>query len=193
MKSANGQAAGKTKWRGSIPRHNPIPTKKMSTTNSTPSIIGKRGIAANMMFNFKVTAINGDLATVTDDDGDAHTIPAADAVEGIARRDEQLATAENKAADRRAKYEADQAAYETRKREITEAVMAAIATGDARAHDTGTDAVSETTIYGKGFEVIAVLPHYNARLGSLGRLKIDSPQVAQEFINSAAANSYGIK
>lgn len=88
-------------------------------------------------------------------------------------------------------YDARQAEETARREAITAAVIAAIKAGNACVRDTGTDSVSETTLFGGG-KVIAVFKHYDARLGGLGFRKLDSPAVADAFIRAAVANSTGI-
>lgn len=77
-------------------------------------------------------------------------------------------------------------AFESRAAEIAAVVILAVKTGNAIVKDTGTNSVSETTLYAND-KKIAVFPRYDARLGGMGFRRLDSPAVAQDFINSAAA------
>lgn len=77
-------------------------------------------------------------------------------------------------------------AFESRVSEISAVVVSAIQAGNAIIKDTGTNSVSETTLYA-GDKRIAVFPRYDARLGGVGFRRLDSPAVAQAFINAAAA------
>jgi hypothetical protein len=92
---------------------------------------------------------------------------------------------------RKADIAAREAAIVARREAITAAVVTAIQSGRCMVKDTGTDTVSETSICGKnGF--VAVLPHYDARLGGLGFQELDTPAKAKAFIDAAAVNSSGI-
>jgi hypothetical protein len=93
---------------------------------------------------------------------------------------------------RKAAIAAREAEIVARREAITAAVVIAIQSGRCMVKDTGTDSVSETSICGKDGRAVAVLPHYDARLGGLGFQELDTPAKAKAFIDAAAVNSGGL-
>lgn len=86
------------------------------------------------------------------------------------------------------RYDAKTADRQARREKITALVIAAITAGNAQVRDTGTNSVSETTLFGGGKPVF-VFPHFDARTGSMKNLS--TPEEAQKFIDFAAVNYYG--